>query len=585
MLCTNILCGEEVSSNPRQISKTIDMKRLWCIPFMSYYANCSLCVCPVSGNMNEARCASDANCPFRGITDYLTAVNNNVCIPKVMYLFPCLHCLCSDDGFFVVSKCVETCQKAIRDVARRCMPNTFYRKECNVCFCPDNGITNDKCTKATCSHRVTFESLVNLRNKTRRCQRQTFTGRKCFFCECTQDGIVNEDSCLPSECMSIENYEYNFKKSTCGAGEMVPKCIECLCLRNGVTNSEYCTKECTDEQKLEILDNVVKDSFNSHHRLDRKSIRQIVSNEVCEPNSIYKEQGRYCLCPENGNIDFQLCTTAIEERHVEKTKISIRENTVVDIDLNVKCDPDTFVEFDCNTCYCLKTGRIDPKWCTYDDCESKRITMENQKNKWNEAVSVNGACNPGSISKEECNFCICPDNGKHKDRACTKNKCAALANKVINVLACEPLTYYSVDCNICYCPKNGIKNVAKCTKNTCEKTFLRSEVCVPGRLFSEECNVCVCPSNGDKADRVCTNSTCNDSETPWKKIFQLSQSLMSYQKGDTTRNLELCFPGEEFEVGCKVCLCPDMGLRVYATCTEMLCGEENNTKEVKKNLS
>lgn len=584
MICTNHMCSNDAPSKTTHTDKNIDLKKLWCIPFMSYYVNCSLCVCPVSGKMNDARCATDSTCPFVGITNYMAAVKTNVCIPKVMYLFPCLSCLCSDDGFFIVSKCVETCQLANPNVVRRCVPKTFFRKDCNICFCPGNGITdNNLCTTSPCSHRITLEPLLSLINKTRRCQRQTFTGKTCFYCECAKDSSVNEKSCLESNCMSIDDFGYNSHKSSCSVGEMVQKCMECLCLRDGATQPKYCTKECGDDQRLMVLEDAVKDSLNNQHVLDRTAVKRTDTNEICEPNTIYKEEGRYCLCPENGHTNIKLCTSIIEEHHVEKTKIKIRENTVVDIDFNFKCDPNTFVDFDCNTCYCMKTGRVDPKWCTYDDCESKRTVMYKQKHQKEESGSVAGPCTPGSISKEKCNYCICPNNGHLKERACTKNKCAGSNNTFNNALACEPSTYYIVDCNICYCPKNGIKNVAKCTKNTCGKTFLRSEVCVPGRLFSEECNVCICPSNGDKADRVCTNNTCNDLNTPWKKIFQLSQSLMSYQKmGDTMRNLELCFPGEEFEVGCKVCLCPDMGLRVYATCTEMLCDEENIKKEVKE---
>lgn len=588
MQCVSTACGEDKSAVPSNVTKGVDIENLWCLPFVSYYVNCSLCVCPASGKMTEARCAKDASCPFEGFSGLLEAIKQNVCIPKVMYLFPCHQCHCSDDGFFLINKCVETCRKPqISDSTRRCIPETFYRKECNICRCPKNSIANEEmCSKSKCHNRFELHSLSSLRNRSGGCQRNTFTSPKCFFCECNQNATVNENSCLESECMNIKNLKYGFVTDKCSPGEMVAFCTECLCLRNGLTDSEYCTSVCSHQQKLIMLEMGIKLSLTNNKIIDKGAIKISASNGACEPNSIYLDDEKYCLCPDNGMTKFKLCTSITDRTESESIKVENHQGTSsINIDFTAACDPSTFVEFDCNTCYCLKSGKLDPKWCTYDDCEAKMIIIKRHE-KPDDVVTPSGACVPGSITKEDCNFCICPVNGQLKDKACTNNSCEGLRHSSVNdKFSCEPLVYYNVDCNICFCPKNGLKNVAKCTKNICEKSFLRSEACIPSDLFSENCNICVCPPNGDKSDRVCTDHICSDADTPWKKIFQLSQSLLSnHVTEDTARNLELCFPGEEFEVGCKVCVCPDMGLRVYATCTHVLCGDEQHHKEVRNPL-
>lgn len=584
LLCTNTVCEKTIARSTS--TNEIDITNVWCMPFVSYYVNCSLCVCPASGRMSQARCARDASCPFKGASaDMQMALQKKVCIPKVMYLFPCFQCHCSDDGYFSAGKCVETCRRPqYSDSTRRCIPNTFYREDCNICPCPENGLVNAVlCTKAECNNRFQLLPLESLRNVSSRCHRHTFTSPKCFYCECNQHGAVDENACFESECLSTVKYDY--ARDTCSPGEMVPICTQCFCLRNGLTALKFCTKVCSHQHKLMVLDFVIKESIFNHRIIDKGVIKKAELNRICEPNSIYLDEGKFCLCPDNGVTDFKLC---ISDEDLRITKSKEIKPVVEGINFDAPCDPSTFVEFDCNTCYCLKTGKLDPKWCTYDDCEEKRI-IQNSHKKTNTNGNIdekNGTCTTGSISNNDCNFCICNDNGLLIDRTCTNNSCDAVEPTISNLekFTCEPLAYYSIDCNVCYCPKSGIKNIAKCTKNICEKNFLRSDVCIPGDLFGEDCNVCVCPPNGDKSDKVCTKNICRDSDTPWRKIFKLSQSLLNGQASeDSTRSLELCFPGEEFEIGCKVCVCPDMGLRVYAVCTPMLCDDEKN-KEVKGSL-
>ncbi|XP_063833522.1 uncharacterized protein LOC135082663 [Ostrinia nubilalis] len=583
--------GVDAVTSTRKTIDTKDSTSTWCTPFKSYYINCSICVCPASGRTAEAHCATDTSCHrlSPSSTDFLLSVNKNICIPQVMYLFPCLHCLCSDGGYFILEKCVETCHRPLQiESTRRCISRTFYRRNCNVCWCPDDSMPDDKfCTQNVCTENSKFTSLETLRTLRIKCHPYSFLKPKCFYCGCNTNGNINENACLELDCLKTNDFKYDVAKLTCSPGEMVPSCTECFCLRNGMTNKTYCTNVCSYQSKLSLLDKVLKDSFSNQLLIDRKDIKRIAENELCEPNTMYIDQGRYCLCPENGSTNYKLCTSVSEESHVKRPNFhSILKHGLKYVDLKMNCTPNSFVEIDCNTCYCAKNGKIDPKWCTYDDCNAKKIIQDTHKSYRVSTMPSVDTCIPGSISKVGCNYCICPESGILKDRACTKNKCSEIQEQVDDdKFVCEPLAYYLVDCNVCLCPRDGVKNVQKCTKKICEKTFLRSDSCVSGKFFSNGCNVCVCPPNGDKSDKVCTKHRCSDFDTPWKKIFRLSQNLLDNRvTQDNKRELDFCFSGEEFEIGCKICVCPDVGLRSYATCTESLCDKESNKLNVSKTI-
>ncbi|XP_039750498.1 laminin subunit alpha-like [Pararge aegeria] len=562
--CTSAFCSNWVTKPGVSYQGLTDYGSR-CTPFKSYYVNCSLCYCPASGYASDAQCAVDASCTIDHTSDVITLTKQNQCIPNVMYLLPCVQCLCSEKGYFAVDKCLEKCQPQ-SNYKRRCIPGTLYRKECDVCRCPDNSIPDEKlCIKNGCDAGTKEVYLHPLRSSPNHCTPHAFTEPKCIYCDCSLEGTVNEHSCLELNCSKISDFKYYVQTDICSPGELVPICMQCFCPSNRLTNETYCTRVCTDISKLNVIEKVLNDSKVDLSLIDKKKIKIVGNSEGCEPSTLYLNNGKYCLCPDNGETNLNFCTQVIEEfkyDHLESSRIKFDSTTT--------CDPSTLVDFGCNTCYCSKAGKIDPKWCTYDDCEAKRIVMESHKSHLNTepTENPNGGCTPGSISKVKCNFCICPESGILKERVCTKNDCFE-AVEVINVFVCEPLAYYEVDCNICFCPLDGLKNVAKCTKNACEKSFLRSDACGPGHLFSDGCNVCVCPPDGNKANKVCTNNTCS---IPRWSTYKLTDSLLENQiHDDATRNLDLCFPGEEFSMGCNICVCPDLGLKVYAICEPLLC--------------
>lgn len=578
LLCTNTECNEDVMETRATLRFGSPN---WCIPFKSYYVNCTLCVCPASGKMAEARCVKDSSCVLKGTYTSFDMVPQTICIPKVMYLFPCLNCLCSDEGQFFKSKCTETCQKSPLS-AKRCIPKSFYTVDCNICRCPDNGSPeNNICSKLTCTQSPKFTSLINLRNKTLACVPNKFTKPRCVYCECNSNGHVNELACIEQECLKLEDFNYEAIKSTCTPGEMVPACVECFCPQSKLTIERYCTRVCSPQNRLAVIESMLKEKVSL---IDRNTVKETMSTDSCEPNSLFLDQGRYCLCSDTGNTNYKHCTSILENAVPKKpSKVFMgRDMTSPQkINYNISCEPNTYIEFDCNSCYCTKNGKIDPKWCTNDNCDAKKVIMDSNikarsggPKELKEPVPIT-TCVPGSISKKDCNFCICGSSGLMADTVCTKNVCNALQEPSGQDLHCDPSSYYTVDCNMCYCPSDGVRNVEKCTKHQCEVNFLRTSSCKPGQMFSSDCNICVCPPNGEKKDKICTNRTCFEYDAPWKKIFKISQSVLrNHLVEETTKNFEPCYPGEEFEVGCKVCVCPDMGLKEYASCNPMLCDSQ-----------
>ncbi|XP_045511859.1 laminin-like protein epi-1 [Pieris brassicae] len=538
-----------------------------CRPFKSYYVDCKLCTCPASGLSVEAHCSKDSSCLTETNFDFQVA-KNNYCIPNVMYVFPCIECVCSENGFFVLDKCVEKCQTPAKQVIRRCIPGTYYRKDCHICLCPESSnIDENLCTRATCKNK-NKPAFLQLRNLNMQCTPFTFLKPRCLFCDCSFEGTVDENRCVEIDCTKTSNIHLYPDSQSCSPGEVVPNCVECFCPKNGMTTGIYCTRVCNYQNKLRLLQKFVNESY-----VDLYSIKNLKQNEddvLCVPNLIYIEDERYCLCPESGYKSFKFCTTS-------KIRLQTHSPRTQDAyNINTECEPGTFVTVDCNSCYCNINGTIDQKWCTNDDCEAKRTIVATHKFRSLPITTVNtdGVCTPGAISKVKCNFCICPESGILKDRACTKNSCydEGIDQTIgMDKFTCEPLAYYEVDCNICFCPKDGIKNVAKCTKNHCQKNIMRSNDCTAGHLFTVDCNVCVCPPNGDKIDRVCTQHKCGVAPLNFSNLSQ------KVDKPEYIRSLDHCFPGEEFMIGCKICMCPEMGLKMYASCETGGCDDTAET--------
>lgn len=546
----------------------------WCTPFRTYFVDCSICICPANGRTDEAPCENNSPCKInRNPTFSDISLKKMSCLSNVIYLFPCLHCTCSSQGYFLKENCIDKC--GLKSLNAKCKPNTFYRRQCNVCLCSFSGIADDKvCSKKVCSGQDQLSSLVQLQINYDFTSPYIFTPPRCIYCICGADKRLNTNACLEAECLS-SIYEHYGTKINCTLGEIVPVCVECFPLKDSSLRPEYCTTSCSIKDKLNVLENVVKDNIDSKNLIEYNLLPKFVNiSDSCNLSSVIIFEDSYCICFEN-RIDYKNCITLPIKLSQDENSFSVNEN-IINIDSSVSCEPSTFVEFDCNTCFCSKKGKIDLNWCTNDDCVAKRI-IQNSQNTKDIQKNTKEKCVPGSISKVDCNFCICSSNGITSKQACTSNHCSGGRNQLSDgtQFTCEPLNYFIIDCNICLCPRDGIKNVVKCTKNLCENNFRRSDVCVPGELFTDECNVCICPPNGDKNDKVCTNDICPDAVLATKEIFNISQTIFG-KSGEEIhkRTIEVCFRNEEFMMGCNLCICPEVGLRAFAICTPILCNDD-----------
>ncbi|CAH2037111.1 unnamed protein product, partial [Iphiclides podalirius] len=213
---------------------------------------------------------------------------------------------------------------------------------------------------------------------------------------------------------------------------------------------------------------------------------------TCIPKTQFLLNGKLCHCDSKGLWLEENCQYVSRRRTCQRGQ--------------------TFVDFDCNTCYCSKKGKIDPKWCTYDDCDAKR---------------------------EKCNFCICPESGLSKEKACTKNYCTEVDLTRSNVkFTCEPLAYYefTIGCKQCVCPEMGLKLYAECDASQCNDKDLM-------------------PTGADLQRVEFLN------ETPHARSRRdLNSSCIKY---NATEDEQRCTPGTMYIIRCKLCICPYMGNILY----------------------
>lgn len=543
-----------------------------CTPFRYYYVNCNLCICPPNGLSTEAHCKPDPSCTYSGSHDIAASLRtkktNHYCIPNVMYIFQCLHCPCSDDGMINTDKCTEKCNNTVlakTDNILRCSPGTFFKHNNQICSCAEDGLARkSRCGESTDKSKLRSLDELQANKSFSECVPNTFTKKRCVYCDCNANGTINHGSCLEQSCQHLSEDPFTGQVDKCKPGEVVPLCIECFCFHNKTTSDRFCITSCSIRSKIKILEKL-REENSSENSLILQRLIHVSADNRCKANMIFfdKSDSTLCFCPDTGKKSNTLCIPIVIEEET-RNEANITNN------FNATCVPFTMVNFDCNTCFCTKNGSIDPKWCTYDDC-----------NQIKEVVTVNNAfiptkaenCTAGSISYAGCNFCLCVKSAQGTQNVCTNHSCEGNLTTERTTLdfACTPFSYYQVDCNMCLCPANGLKNVYMCTEKVCEKSFLRTDACLPGHLFSDSCNICVCSQSGSKRDMLCTKRTCHDEVAPWKSLLQRSGTLMTARSASDTRSLDLCFPGEEFEQGCSQCVCPEMGLRAFAECTESNC--------------
>nr|ATU82506.1 venom pacifastin domain containing protein 1 [Lethocerus distinctifemur] len=139
------------------------------------------------------------------------------------------------------------------------------------------------------------------------------------------------------------------------------------------------------------------------------------------------------------------------------------------------------------------------------------------------AVGYAAECQVGETKQEECNSCICTEQG---DFACTRKMCLPPHVKVRREISvpdpeekqCEQGAEWKQGCNRCFCTELG---EPVCTRKGCtrmppapvDKGSPRSVVttCQPGTKWMEDCFECLCIEDGTP---VCLRMPCKTQERP-----------------------------------------------------------------------
>uniref|UniRef100_A0ABD2W0W0 Pacifastin domain-containing protein n=1 Tax=Trichogramma kaykai TaxID=54128 RepID=A0ABD2W0W0_9HYME len=241
------------------------------------------------------------------------------------------------------------------------------------------------------------------------------------------------------------------------------------------------------------------------------TLRKTAPKQMCEPLKPYRDYCNECVCSSDGTLS--ICTKMFCDKNVWNKDGSMK------IDSSKKqqqqqqqvCTPKSRFQENCNSCLCSDDGLS--KFCTMMDCDALKLPTRQQKQ----------ICSPRSTFVEECNTCVCSEDGLSK--ACTMKFCSKDNSEIVDEAAaqqCQPGMTYSPDgCNTCICNKYG--TASACTFKLCVNdaiTITRDEPnvrawgpkynqgdsCTPNSVFYSECNQCVCLKDGKSA--YCTFMWC-----------------------------------------------------------------------------
>lgn len=223
-----------------------------------------------------------------------------------------LICTCTKTGEWMSVTCKKTFQhlKPVQHLRNgtfdhlvhtnfNCTPQKHYLAECNVCFCPITGkMTAEHCTNRHCKKGSKSES----------CRPGQFLRLPTEICTCSANGYY----------------------------------IDRLCLR--VANFRI---QRISNKELAVIS-------------DTSSLRSdIMGNEVCEKNQIYRVDCNFCHC---NNAGVFVCTSKL--CRIEKPKKMLRNgissgdpnDSILHLpeleDLNEKCEPGLRYRYKCNKCQC-----------------------------------------------------------------------------------------------------------------------------------------------------------------------------------------------------------------------------------------
>ncbi|XP_063388064.1 uncharacterized protein LOC134673949 [Cydia fagiglandana] len=162
---------------------------------------------------------------------------------------------------------------------------------------------------------------------------------------------------------------------SCNYGDTVENlCSKCVCTAKGVYDCK--AKEC-----------------------DRVPVIYLKKPTACQPNVVYKQDLTSCICAAEGQWPHKVCYDVLGHLPME----SIKKKT---------CEPQGYVQVECNICRCNDNGEVDSTRCTINECDvkmphfRKNTEGEASKNLFGQCIVKNW------YSLAPCQFCYCVDTNK-----------------------------------------------------------------------------------------------------------------------------------------------------------------------------
>ncbi|XP_063369888.1 uncharacterized protein LOC134658209 [Cydia amplana] len=163
---------------------------------------------------------------------------------------------------------------------------------------------------------------------------------------------------------------------SCNYGDTIENlCTKCECTTEGVYHCK--AREC-DEVQVIYLKNPT----------------------ACQPNVVYKQGFTSCMCTAEGLWPHTVCYDTFGQLPME----SIKKKT---------CEPQGYVQVECNICRCNDNGEVDSTRCTINECDVKKpyFRKNNEANQANKDLF--GQCLVRHwYSLAPCQFCYCVDTNK-----------------------------------------------------------------------------------------------------------------------------------------------------------------------------
>lgn len=269
----------------------------------------------------------------------------------------------------------------------------------------------------------------------------------CQNCLCLKNNRLLCDNCTHEE-KNMNNKD--IQRNTCSSMEpnkiFKKDCNLCYCREDGAIHCSV--KKCLNENNKKLKRQL------RMPKIDYTLVSNPFYNQDCKIGTWYIKNCNKCYCFEHDGVKTFGCT--------------MKRCTDADTDLSANCIENTVYEMNCQICHCYKEDNTKVQVCRINKLCTSRKPIEKMHS--DDLKMLHGYCEPFHVYKDDCNNCICQEDGK--SAVCTSDLCTV--NKSISVeiipikkdLGSCPKGYsYKIDCNICVCLHDGN---AICTTNNCK---------------------------------------------------------------------------------------------------------------------